>query len=283
MSERTMSDKAAEEKLGEYLKRARLAAGIELAELAREIRITPDMLDHLENGRYEKLPVQAYVRGYLNTICTRLELNRSKVLDWYAGEVGRTYAMTISTDLGIEPPAKASVQSGSNKVVIAIGVGILMLFVLVLNIRKGDESSSGEGYTADSLDSVAKADSIAATQLDSGATDTVGLAPVLPPVDSSKVVAPDTAKVADAVAAVAGETTLKFECNKDSTWIRVKKVGGLSWARVVSKGDKPRFLSHSDTMKVSIGSPEKTSLSINDEKVKIPSNYFKVYNGKIVE
>lgn len=282
MSDNMMTDKTPDEKLGDYLKRARLAAGIELAELAREIRITPDMLDHLENGRYEKLPVQAYVRGYLNTICTRLELNRAKVLDWYAGEVGRTYGVTIATDLGIEHPAKPVVSgtSGSNKVMIGVVVGVLMLFVLVLNMRKDETELDPEMRVVDSLDSVAKAESLAVSEFGNTQADTAGLAPdsipadTVPNVDSNKVESAQSAK---------GETTLMFECIKDSTWVKVKKVGGLSWARFVRKGDKPRFLSHHDTMKVSIGSPEKTKITINDEKVKIPGNYFKVFNGTIVE
>lgn len=284
MSDKMPLEKNAEEKLGEYLKRARLAAGIDLTELAREIRITPDMLDHLENGRYDKLPVQAYVRGYLNTICTRLDLNRAKVLDWYAGEVGRNYAAVIATDqLLVGSGSKGKPGEKSNGKLVLIGAAaLLLLFVLVMNANN-DGSTQDATRLADSLDSVAKAESLQAAE-SLQVADTVGLSAdsvVIP--DSTKPVADSAASAAVAAAAVPAETTLKFECTKDSTWVRVKKVGGLSWARLVHKDDKPRFVSHTDTMKVSIGSPEKTRLYINDEKVKIPANYFKVLNGKILE
>lgn len=283
MSDKLPLEKNAEEKLGEYLKRARLAAGIDQAELAREIRITPDMLDHLENGRYDKLPVQAYVRGYLNTICTRLDLNRAKVLDWYAGEVGRNYSAVIATDqLLMGAQSKSKSEGGNGKFVLMVAAAILLIFVLVMNANNDGKDGQDANHLADSLDSVAKAESLqTADSLQT--TDTVGLsADSVIAADSSDTnkVRPDSSKKAPASTV---ETTLKFECAKDSTWVRVKKAGGLSWARLIHKDDKPRFVSHTDTMKVSVGSPEKTRVFINDEKVKIPSNYFKVLNGKILE
>ena len=50
MTEKVPLEKTAEEKLGEYLRRARQAANIEASELAREIRIPTEMLENLENG-----------------------------------------------------------------------------------------------------------------------------------------------------------------------------------------------------------------------------------------
>jgi len=284
-------EKTAEEKLGEYLKRARMAAGIELVELAREIRITPDMLDHLENGRYEKLPVQAYVRGYLNTICTRLELNRAKVLDWYAGEVGRNYSAVIAldTNLGVSP-SSSPIQKNNSKMILVIAAVVVVLLAIMIGTRKGDEAPDQQAKRmADSLDSVAKV--VNATPGDSlSAIDTNGLhadslADTTKKADSLKS---DTSAKAGKDSVVASgaasgvETVLKFECIKDSTWIKVRRVGGLTWSRTVRINDKPRFLSHTDTMKVSIGSPEKTRMYINDEKIKIPENFFLVYNGKII-
>jgi len=321
-------EKDAEEKLGEYLKRARLAAGIELVELAREIRITPDMLDHLESGRYEKLPVQAYVRGYLNTICTRLELNRAKVLDWYAGEVGRDYAAKILTDLAPESSfsnntahaarvktitPSSSDSRGASKVIIAVVVVALVAFLMVMKSNhKQDNQAQVAARIADSVDSINKikahADSVA--QAESLSTnDTSGLsADSLAETGKVDTTAGEVGKDSkdskdakeakdskgkkdskkeskDGKAAKAEppqETTLKFECVKDSTWIRVNRIGGLKWVHIVRHTDKARFVSHTDTMKVTVGSPEKAKLYINDEAVKIPANYFKVYNGKII-
>jgi cytoskeletal protein RodZ len=283
MTDKMPLEKNAEEKLGEYLKRARLAAGIDQAELAREIRITPEMLDHLENGRYDKLPVQAYVRGYLNTICTRLELNRAKVLDWYAGEVGRNYSAIIATDqilIGNHEKLKSG-DKGNGKLIMISAAAVLLVLVLIMNANNGGADSQNATRLADSLDSVAKAESLQTADTLQN-SDTAGLSAdstvSTDSTDTVKSAADSASKIASAV-----ETTLKFECMRDSTWVRVKKVGGLSWARLVHKGDKPRFVSHSDTMKVSIGSPEKTRLYINEEQAKIPGNYFKVLNGKILE
>ena len=306
MTEKVPLEKTAEEKLGESLRRARQAANIEVSELAREIRIPTEMLEHLENGNYDKLPVQAYVRGYLNTICTRLDLNRAKVLDWYAGEVGRDYEAVIATDSlsgQINSGSKSSTtrsslssspnsDKGPNKIVFVVVAVALVLFLVIMNLRgkKEDAEANLMQHTTDSLDSVHHADSALRSESLS-VSDTAGLtadsiSDSVKMKDSAAVkdsVKDTTATVKPVAAAGKSETTIKFECIKDSTWVRVKKVGGLAWARVVHRTDKPRYLSHNDTMKISIGFPDKTRFYINDELIKIPDNYFKVYNGKIIE
>jgi cytoskeletal protein RodZ len=273
----------------------------------------------LECGRYEKLPVQAYVRGYLNTICTRLELNRAKVLDWYAGEVGRDYSAKILTDLAPESNSlshshsahvkmitpSASDRGSMGKVIVGVVVVVAVaLLVIMKSNHKQEQEAQIASRLADSLDSVkvvkAHADSVAAAETLS-TTDTSGLSGdsadvAAKPNDSTATesekdkkaeVAADKkqdkdSKKGKAEVAAPEETTLKFECIKDSTWVRVNRVGGLKWVHKVHHTDKARFVSHNDTMKVTIGAPEKARLYINDEAVKIPGNYFKVYNGKII-
>ncbi|HSQ42758.1 MAG TPA: helix-turn-helix transcriptional regulator [Fibrobacteraceae bacterium] len=291
MTDKIPLEKNAEEKLGAYLKRARMAAGIDQAELAREIRITPEMLDHLEQGRYDKLPVQAYVRGYLNTICTRLELDRAKVLDWYAGEVGRTYGINIVTDLGLDTAIHQSPERKNSKLMLILVIGLLLLLVALLNLHK---ATNGEHLDAlvDSLDSITKSESLAA--LDSNA-DTTGMTPDSAAMDSSADSATDSTvdttahdtsvssgtALRDTIILV--ESRLKLECLQDSTWIRVKKVGGPTWSRYIRAEDKPRYYNHADTMYVSLGAPEKVRVTINGDRQKSASDNFTIFNGKILE
>jgi len=259
------------EKLGEFLRRARQAAGIEQAELAREIRITVEVLDHLENGRYDKLPVSAYVRGYLNTICNRLALDRTKILDWYMQEAGRD-SLSIDRELGLVPELKNVDSSSSSRMVWILVFLFLGLFLVVLKTRTAPEGPV-EFVDSSAISPESVEDSL-------GVDDTVGLTAdsVLPQQQTQ-----DTAKVSADSVVKPVETILKFECVRDSTWLRVRKKDGLSIDRLLRSTDKPRYVSHTDTMTVIVGSPEKTRMFINDVRVPIPNGSFRVYNGEIIK
>ncbi|MEK9174337.1 MAG: helix-turn-helix domain-containing protein, partial [Patescibacteria group bacterium] len=51
--------------LGEKLQKLRGDTHVPLTEVARSTRIRVRYLEYLENGEYEKLPADVYVRGFL--------------------------------------------------------------------------------------------------------------------------------------------------------------------------------------------------------------------------
>lgn len=72
--------------LGEKLKEARESENISLEEAARATRIQKKYLDLLERGLYKKLPGEVYIRSFLKTYATFLELNPATVLNFYNKE-----------------------------------------------------------------------------------------------------------------------------------------------------------------------------------------------------
>ena len=85
-------EKASNEKLGEYLKRVRESKGISLEEFSQKTRVSLEHLQEIEAGEWNKFPVEAYVRGYLNSIAVALGLDMPKVLECYSKEVGSSYS-----------------------------------------------------------------------------------------------------------------------------------------------------------------------------------------------
>lgn len=280
-----IQDKSGDERVGAYLRRAREAAGISSEDLAREIRIAHEVLQYLENGNYEKLPVDAYVRGYINSICNRLELDRNKVLDWYLQEVQRERhggARSLNT-LDVGNPT-ASIETSNRTLPIVLVVLVLAFFAVMHFIRKesstiaGEQPSEKRDTIATMLDTAKNQDTLVNNlQLDNAVGDTLEDTALV----SAQMTTTATTDTPDTVAAPK-ETVLKFECIRDSTYIQVRRVGDLTWARILRATDKPRFVSHTDTMRVSVGSPEKTRLYINDERVRIDRSFFKVYQGRII-
>jgi cytoskeletal protein RodZ len=74
--------------LGEKLKQARGEAKVTLEELAQATQIPKNYLLSLEEGRYNLLPADVYVRGYLKAYLKCLSLDYSEMLALYKKERG---------------------------------------------------------------------------------------------------------------------------------------------------------------------------------------------------
>ncbi|MBN1594753.1 helix-turn-helix domain-containing protein [candidate division FCPU426 bacterium] len=69
--------------IGEQLKNQRKARGISLVEVAEHTKIGKRYLEALEEGRYELLPCEAYIRGFLRAYAKYLELDEEMLLRQY--------------------------------------------------------------------------------------------------------------------------------------------------------------------------------------------------------
>lgn len=67
--------------IGSSLRQARQHRGLELVDVERETRIRAKYLDALEEERFDVLPGQAYVRGFLRTYAEFLGLNSNLYVD----------------------------------------------------------------------------------------------------------------------------------------------------------------------------------------------------------
>ncbi len=76
------------ESLGETLRRIRLEKELTLKELARETRVRPELLQALEEDRYEIFPARTYVVGFLRSAARALRLDEEEVLRRYRSERG---------------------------------------------------------------------------------------------------------------------------------------------------------------------------------------------------
>ena len=96
MSMSPIEDKRPDERLGAYLARAREAKGLSVEELATVTKLTVKNIALIESGDWKAFPVEAYLRGYLHSICVKLNLDPKRVLDYYSGETGAKYSSLLS-------------------------------------------------------------------------------------------------------------------------------------------------------------------------------------------
>lgn len=116
------------ESLGQYLKHERETRQVALQELAQLTRIPVRMLRGLEQDEYENLPADVFVRGYLKAYCRALNVDESRVLEWFAR--GRPTEKNFPVALPLVDAPETGRRFG-----IAIALVILLiLFTLALSI-----------------------------------------------------------------------------------------------------------------------------------------------------
>ena len=138
-----LDEKNPNERLGDFLARVRESQGLSIDDLSDRTKISVKMLHFIEASDWKSLPVEAYVRSYLNSVSTKLGLDPKGVLKLYAEEVGSNFATPDTEPLkNIAPMTDEEKQPRSKAVPIAIVV-IVALFIVGLHfVTKGDAADS---------------------------------------------------------------------------------------------------------------------------------------------
>jgi len=76
------------EGLGEKLAKKRISLGLDVKDIEKAIRIRHKYIEMIENGRYDKLPPDVYVRGFVRNYAAYLKLDPDKVMKLYERERG---------------------------------------------------------------------------------------------------------------------------------------------------------------------------------------------------
>lgn len=132
----SVEPKTSDESLGAYLKRIRESKGLSLEDLSRKTHIALNLLQQIEAGEWDKFPVEAYVRGYLNSISETLGLSMPEVLAAYSKEAGSSYsqeflaAETLSSGDESFAAKKLKQGKGGSKVAILVVVVLAAAFLV---------------------------------------------------------------------------------------------------------------------------------------------------------
>lgn len=144
-------DKKPDERLGAYLTRAREARGFSLEDLSSETRIGVNYLQWIEENAWERFPVQAYLRSYLNSISDKLLLNRQKVLGWFGEESGSKYSATIEEVFSSDYSEERKKTHLLPIIVVVILLVALGAVIYVMNLSDGGEK---EVFTDSSMNAI---------------------------------------------------------------------------------------------------------------------------------
>jgi cytoskeleton protein RodZ len=120
--------------VGEQLRAAREAKGINLEDVAAQTRIPRRHLESLENSDWDKLPAPTYTIGFAKSYASAIGLDRADIGEQLREEMGGRRAMTATTE--VFEPADPARTMPKGLVFGAIGAVIVLILLMTwLNNR----------------------------------------------------------------------------------------------------------------------------------------------------
>ena len=179
------AEKNPDEKLGAFIARVREERGMSVEELSAATKVSVAYIKSIEAGNWKAFPVAAYVRGYLHSICNKLNLNQQQVLKTYVAESGAPVDNDfedVSNDQKLAPLNEG--ESKKKNLVVPVVLVLLVLVFLVashfldlesLTTKQASEQQPSENVPAVVEDSMTQEipDGAEAVPADSVASDSV--------------------------------------------------------------------------------------------------------------
>jgi cytoskeletal protein RodZ len=117
--------------IGSFLKRQRELRHMSLAEVSRVTRITAPTLESIESDRFDELPGEVFVRGFLRSYAQTVGVDPDEVLARYAS----SRRVAFVTPMPIASPVTAPRPNQGLRFGVAIAfVLLLILFTLAMSI-----------------------------------------------------------------------------------------------------------------------------------------------------
>lgn len=127
-----VEEKRPDERLGEYIARVREARGMSVEELSSVTKLTVANIKAIESSDWKSFTVAAYVRGYLNSISVKLNLDQKQVLQAYSAEMGLAQSHEfddVSSHSKIAPVTEDETKKKSKAVPIVLVILVLAFLV----------------------------------------------------------------------------------------------------------------------------------------------------------
>lgn len=274
--------------IGEKLRAARLAKGFTLDDIQQTTKIQKRYLNAIENGDFEQLPGDFYVRAFTKQFAQAVDLDSEELLVNAPQEViepttdlsnSRTDLDNVTrTGMDMEPTPADKFQNLIPKIIIGLLVVVVLvvIWVIALSLSKGSDSQHAVDTSSVSVSStkVNKADKIKESSTK----------------ETKKKVAKKT-KPSEKLAITDGEvsgstTTFKVSgtsvkkhnlviSSKYRTWVTVTTNDGTSLANeMLQANDSKQIDIPENATEISIrsGFATGTNIELDNQKVKIPDS-----------
>jgi transcriptional regulator with XRE-family HTH domain len=263
-----------DERVGSYLRRIRESQGLELEQLSKAIRLGKNILQSIEENKWDSFPTEAYLRSYIASICDKLSLDKHEVLRKFSIETNSHFGILQNRMVDKNDPNSESSSGNMPKIITAI---ILVFLVIVFLIFKSMEGGEKQSY-GKTLPTAEESDPLDAEEAEIAADSSL---------DSDSLLAAQEVAANAAVKDPNAKDTLRFECKRLETEKfcgGVKQQGADEGMRYFNNTTS-RYLTHKDTTQIVVSVPWRTKLFVNGSQidyVKDNHNTFLFYEGRIV-
>lgn len=125
--------------VGELLRAARLDRGLDIEDVARQLRLSVKQITALEEDDYGKFPSATFLRGFIRNYAKLLQVDAMPLLQLLQQSLPSPSAPTISYQIeGI--PFPSNHKQGKRGLIVAVVI-ILALLLLIFEIYNGNESN----------------------------------------------------------------------------------------------------------------------------------------------
>ena len=128
--------------VSDQLRQAREAAGMTQASVADQLFLTETYIRHMDTGEFDRLPKQAFVRGYLRSYARVVGLDGGQLVQLY-DEAFREMLPDTPADVAVS--VKENRFSGPVVLTGVIGMGIVLILVLLVWLLTSDEDLADVG------------------------------------------------------------------------------------------------------------------------------------------
>lgn len=274
---------------GQHLQDGRARAGLEIADVAQQLRISENYVRALESDRYEALPTEPFILGYLKTYARLLGMQPQPLIDCYR-DYRRQLAGTVEPVVTIEEEEPWTRRLRQHLVLIVVlGAALLLLlgyWLLGGNNEQAEDTAvpSASGSAAVIAAQGASVPSVPAAPLAAAEGDEEKLAALssapesvpgaMRPAPSQPE--PVTAEVAAGqssepqVQPVTGldELVIRFD---DECWLEVIDANGDVLATDLYQGDQRLQLLGVAPFRVVLGNASAVQVSLNGSAVQLGS------------
>jgi cytoskeleton protein RodZ len=127
--------------IGNSLREARLRQGLDLARVEDDTKVRAKYLQALEDERFEVLPAETYVKGFLRTYAEYLGLDGQLYVDEFSSRFASADEPVVASSPARRPRQRAT---ESTLVVVALAgiVAVAVLFVVAFAYSNGDDPAA---------------------------------------------------------------------------------------------------------------------------------------------
>lgn len=128
--------------VGQVLKAAREARGLDIADLAQALKLGPRQVEALENGDWQGLPGNTFIRGFVRNYARAVQVEPAPLMAQLDQILAKPASMLIEQEAHpAEMPRVAERGSRSDRAVIVVSAGLVVLSCLIYFLLPNDLTS----------------------------------------------------------------------------------------------------------------------------------------------